>query len=313
MEDDIQVGIQLQLEDNVSDALSVIMKQLDAADRAIAATSVNWEGLRLPGDGTHSPLLTFPEPPTEQHPAAAARYADPSGELIPSSPFAAPSPTAHQLPTEAEPQEASRGSASLGSVGYAPVLPATTETPDEWLNPPHAASLLGEKSYDTVALPNRRASVPMPPEIASPPFAFAAPDITVPTASAAPMPPDDDPADVPMVPLSVDLSREGRLPPNFAPMSSVQASGISPRGANAAEIAPAASNIAPSGGSTSDTLATAPNDGSGGGEGQLMLDGSLLGRWIIDHLAREADRPPAGGTAFDPRQGRPWSSIGHGN
>ena len=44
-----------------------------------------------------------------------------------------------------------------------------------------------------------------------------------------------------------------------------------------------------------------------GAEGQLMLDGSLLGRWIIDHLGQEADRAPVGGVAFDPRQARAWA------
>ena len=37
-------------------------------------------------------------------------------------------------------------------------------------------------------------------------------------------------------------------------------------------------------------------------QGDVYLDGTLLGRWIARTLAREAGRPPSGGAAFDPRR-----------
>jgi hypothetical protein len=40
--------------------------------------------------------------------------------------------------------------------------------------------------------------------------------------------------------------------------------------------------------------------------GQLVIDGIVLGRWIGERLARAATRPPAGGTAFDPRISPAW-------
>ena len=36
-------------------------------------------------------------------------------------------------------------------------------------------------------------------------------------------------------------------------------------------------------------------------QGELILDGTSLGRWIMDRIAREMTRPPAGMTGFDTR------------
>ncbi len=36
-------------------------------------------------------------------------------------------------------------------------------------------------------------------------------------------------------------------------------------------------------------------------QGTIFLDGTLLGRWMIDHLARQATRPASGTTGIDPR------------
>ena len=46
--------------------------------------------------------------------------------------------------------------------------------------------------------------------------------------------------------------------------------------------------------------------------GTIVIDGAELGRWIVDHLTQAASRPPAGGTAFDPRMTPVWAgpSIG---
>ena len=43
-------------------------------------------------------------------------------------------------------------------------------------------------------------------------------------------------------------------------------------------------------------------NGAGQMQGDVYLDGTLLGRWISRSLSREAARPPAGGAAFDPRR-----------
>jgi hypothetical protein len=40
--------------------------------------------------------------------------------------------------------------------------------------------------------------------------------------------------------------------------------------------------------------------------GDVFLDGQRMGRWVSENLAREATRPQAGSTAFDPRIGPTW-------
>jgi hypothetical protein len=39
---------------------------------------------------------------------------------------------------------------------------------------------------------------------------------------------------------------------------------------------------------------------------EMVVDGTRLDRWLADHLAREAGRPQAGGTGFDPRLTPAW-------
>ena len=56
---------------------------------------------------------------------------------------------------------------------------------------------------------------------------------------------------------------------------------------------------------------------SAGGEaagfgGVLEVDGALLGRFIAEQLGREAGRPPAGMTGFDPLVSPAWMSAYQG-
>jgi hypothetical protein len=44
-------------------------------------------------------------------------------------------------------------------------------------------------------------------------------------------------------------------------------------------------------------------------EGRLEIDGALLGRFIAEHLAREAGRPPSGMTGFDPLLSPEWNGA----
>ena len=51
--------------------------------------------------------------------------------------------------------------------------------------------------------------------------------------------------------------------------------------------------------------------GSGGHQmGVVQLDGRLVGHWLSEGMAREAGRPGAGTTFFDPRQGPAWTPSG---
>ena len=52
--------------------------------------------------------------------------------------------------------------------------------------------------------------------------------------------------------------------------------------------------------------------GPGGGGGTVLLDGRLVGEWLMDRMARDAGRPGAGTTSFDSRQGAAWTPTGVG-
>lgn len=54
-------------------------------------------------------------------------------------------------------------------------------------------------------------------------------------------------------------------------------------------------------------------DSGRSGQGDVFLDGMRMGRWMTEHLARQAGRPPAGGSAFDPRMGIAWTGMQQGN
>ena len=57
--------------------------------------------------------------------------------------------------------------------------------------------------------------------------------------------------------------------------------------------------------------ATGPESGGNGtGGGVVMLDGRLVGQWLSERMARDAARPGAGATFFDPRQSPAWTPSG---
>lgn len=51
---------------------------------------------------------------------------------------------------------------------------------------------------------------------------------------------------------------------------------------------------------------TGSREATGPDDGNIYLDGHLVGRWMSSHLAREAGRPPAGPTGFDARASIIW-------
>jgi hypothetical protein len=52
--------------------------------------------------------------------------------------------------------------------------------------------------------------------------------------------------------------------------------------------------------------------GSGPHEGDVFLDGMMLGRWMSRFLSQQAGRAHSGPTGFDPRRGRvlPGATVG---
>ncbi len=81
----------------------------------------------------------------------------------------------------------------------------------------------------------------------------------------------------------------------------------------AGAVAPAAAGFAAmpmtSGGFAPPLPSVAPPVAAGGSGltgGDVLLDGTRMGRWVADHLARAAGRPQASSTAFDPSLSPRW-------
>ena len=55
-----------------------------------------------------------------------------------------------------------------------------------------------------------------------------------------------------------------------------------------------------------------PAQSSHSSGGPVYLDGEYVGHWLSNHLAREANRPSAGGTSFDPNLGIAWPGAVQG-
>ena len=295
MEDEITVGIQLLLEDGVSDKLAAVMSQLAAADDAIAATSASWDGLDPGGAAPLSPMPILRETSVPRSPDTPVPdfippdlLNAPRGPQSFAAPFTAPVPFVPldepEPPTEAPPPS------------YAPMptdIPATGEPWPDLM--PKPSDFVVDPAPMLISSPSAPfeggyAGPALPPDAVSPTLNFS-------ILPAAPIPTEDG-SIAPVQPS--DPAWQASPPAMFAPW----ADSVAPTEAGPAAATPSAPDLTPSGGGASEATATAPLADAGGGEGQLMLDGSLLGRWVIEHLSREADRPPAGGTAFDPRQGR---------
>ena len=87
----------------------------------------------------------------------------------------------------------------------------------------------------------------------------------------------------------------------------------SPRLPPAAPMAPAAPTPALPGAAPFAARPAAPpppmQDGGQRG-GDVVLDGRLVGQWLADRMGRDAARPNAGTTGFDPRQSPAWTPAG---
>ena len=99
-----------------------------------------------------------------------------------------------------------------------------------------------------------------------------------------------------------------------------QPSGFAPRPSRFSSVAPQAVQMGDDGIHEAQSAGNAvhwhsedpPGPTVGPRQGTIVLDGFSLGRWMLDHFAREASRPGAGTTSFDPRitASYPGASIG---
>jgi hypothetical protein len=209
----------------------------------------------------------------------------------------------------------------------APVAPAPAVRPAEQFGPPPAVPPVGPEqaaSFAPFSAPGGRPDTPKPL-----PFAAKA---AAPASTAAP-PPLTAPAPSSESLVGVAPGAAPVLLASFAPTAAVpaQADGApaadtaephDPRVATAPERAqnrwqaPAAPIAAPGWDAAAPRESTpAPTASAQGGPtgGDVFLDGSRVGTWLADHLAREAGRPQTGATGFDPRLTPAWPGTLQGN
>ena len=191
---------------------------------------------------------------------------------------APPAPQAER-PVQAQPTAPVAGSA-------VPVVPARVE-------PDRAAPRPSGRAVTTAA--------PRPPPVLPPPiFTVAAPPLT-----PQPLPPPPAVATPRATPLSHPrLGRHHREPSGS---SAPPAAPAAPR----LHAPPAAMLQAPSQAASFAPPAT-PSQQSITLQGDIILDGARVGRWMTSTLARQAARPAAGPTGPDPRQTPLWSGQAQG-
>jgi hypothetical protein len=235
--------------------------------------------------------------------------------------------TIEQMAALAEPVPARAVQAS----GVSPVMPNIPSRPD---NPPPSPEPLSELP-SSVAAPSRSAPVtPMPP-ISAPPASIietdhsfhlnvaASPEATPGTqpsvirretpSSASPVfatpPVSLMPVSSPQRPVAA-LPRLAPVRPPAEPDATQGERTPDGRWSEASPVAPSFRFLAadpPSAPSMMPSAAPPPTETrSEPMQGDVYLDGTRLGRWMVDHLAREAGRPPAGTTNFDPRLSVTW-------
>jgi hypothetical protein len=329
MEEAYVVGIRLVLENGISGGLSSIGRDLATFDRALAATTGNLQALRDLGAGLAMPAAAG-QPAREQgRPQAEAREptAEPSDRparaeaLTPQLPASAPAllvtaPAGGESTAVSVPSPRDGFSDNLPVWGAMQAMPLR-EAPDS-----HAPVVA------TAPLP----TAPPPPERVAPAaqpagfrtmmryadFAPAAPPGPVAVsetlsagaregaASAVETEATQVPrrADV-MVALHQHFARPGEggpLPPSLAP----EQAEVAPRIEAPLRLAPTLAASQPAAAPVASSAAAGPV------QGDVYLDGTRMGRWMADHLAREADRPQTGVTGFDSRLGLAWPGSMHG-
>lgn len=300
MEDAYVIGIRLALENGVSAGIAAISSELASLDAAIAATTSHLERLQTLARSTEIPRQ-------RQSPDASAAPAQPDpmtpAQTNPGATFATP---AHPMSVE-QPRAASPGTATAP-----PVVRIITQTTDATPAAP-SATVFGALGQATVqpsvggmiaqaASPTtNRPAIPMTP-IPPAPRPPRAPDGPMsPTRPAGHGATSVDRQAAPAEILSSPSGSRGDHAAPLAPSAPTAQNGTAPQRVAAAPIYPGTSAAPP------------PRDSSGGAmRGDVYLDGSRLGHWIGESLARQAGGPSNGTSGFDPRLGPAWPGASQG-
>jgi hypothetical protein len=340
MEDVYEVGIRLVLENGVSAGIAALQDDLAAYDRALAATTGRLRTVADAGHGLAPPVISGGDRPAGRSLAVGEEMPFPSVQTayrretpvlppaVPQSAARSQQPAAVVAPVKPAQPVAVRapGKPAQPATASAPAMPRVTlagrasAAPERALPPPLPAPAAPEQPVRAAAPvpgsapPARGQAITAVTVMAVPPPRYAryAPAVPAaqPAAVAAPDVADDRPVSMPasdrgeiqQAPLAVrELLRSSTwsaAPPVGEPASV------------AAQVAPRAGSTPSAGVSPAAPVAAAAS--SGPVQGDVYLDGARVGRWMSDRLAREADRPQAGVTGFDPRLGPAWPGSLHG-
>jgi hypothetical protein len=300
MEDAYVIGIRLALEDGVSAGIATVRSELSELDRAVQASRLGLEARRR---------------------AAAT-----------ATPRAAP-------PVMAEP-ESDKPDYRIEAESAHRNAPATPV----FISPPESAPRVGTRgqSVSVDLNPNRRA--PNGGEAPRVPARDARPDRYLPEVKPAAL--AAAPAGIPTVGRLASIARESSsvaLAPAYQPSSlTVEPSGSEMLGAIPVQVlngpakgrdltstaaagvvapaaAPPAQSILPKTPAAAPAAApqpAAPPSAAAGARGRMggdvYLDGVRVGRWLEDLLDRNAGRPAAGPSFFDPRLSPSWPGASAG-
>lgn len=315
MEDAYTIGIRLALDDGVSAGIAAISGDLAALDRAVAGSAMGLDRLRAFSSGVGVSAA-----------ADMQRVARQGGQVM--QPLAPPL-------EEKVPATSARADAMTVPSQAAPVTIAVT--------PPTAAPAM--RSLAPMLLP-AAPSLPDFAAFAPGPSAPTQPD-TAPTAAAAPTivrviehhrqlvtheigrslvphsadPPNVSPSGIPVAPLrtivpplSVPVPETGGVslapaaPPAMVAATMAPTSVTAPTSGAPIAVPPPAMTTRQS----ATPLLPAAQVAAGPSQGDVFLDGLRIGRWVTDALTREAARPSAGSTPFDPRMGPSWPGTQQG-
>ena len=290
MIDAATIGITLALQDGVSEGIAAIRRDLSALDRAVDVSAVNLARLGTMANALQSGQLgrltevigrpaNSALPRTAQEPAAPPAVAPESLVESGSMPSSSP-PSVTLVPTRTSTAPAPPNAAPAPAKFPAPLPPPAFAT---------FAPVFEMAPLTAPALP------PMPAATTSP-AASRRND----AASAAGGAINLTNIDPPMPPM-----------PGFAPLPGPRAR-VAPFGPPGESVARANRPstlpivIDPPPNTTTDTRPEPMQTG------RIVMEGYELGRWMTDRLTRDATRPPASATGFDPRLSPAWPGAGSG-
>jgi hypothetical protein len=278
MGDPYEVGLRVALDDGVAEALPAVARELAFLDRAVATVREGVAGLASAPLARPAPTATVAVVEeggaTPERGAVAALPAS-AGVRRAAGPMDAVTRAAERVAAEAVPVSTRQAAPSL------PEPPATGPREAR----PREAGRLDWGGVDWGRLSAVPGVAPGVAEPATPVIAETSAPIATPAATAT----------LPM------WDGAGQALPSAAPVEQAFASGFA---AQAPEQAAAA---AP--GAAWPEAEPEAEQAERAIEGRLEIDGALLGRFVAEHLAREAGRPPSGMTGFDPLLSPEWAGA----